>query len=71
MRVSLRRDGALAQPLAAALQRVFDALPLDRMWPDDRLWLPRILAGATLRGDFLFRRGELLAWTLEAADFAD
>jgi 8-oxo-dGTP diphosphatase len=48
-----------------------DALPLERMWPDDRLWLPRILGGATLRGDFLFRRGELIAWTIEGADFAD
>jgi 8-oxo-dGTP diphosphatase len=47
------------------------ALPLGRMWPDDRLWLPRILAGATLRGDFLFRRGELLAWNVEAAEFTD
>jgi len=41
-----------------------DALPLARMWPDDRLWLPRVLAGERLHGDFLFRRGELLAWQL-------
>jgi 8-oxo-dGTP diphosphatase len=43
-----------------------DALPLDRMWPDDRLWLPRVLGGESLRGDFLFRRGELLAWRIES-----
>lgn len=41
-----------------------DALPLERMWPDDRLWLPRILAGERLQGDFLFQRGELLAWQI-------
>jgi 8-oxo-dGTP diphosphatase len=41
-----------------------DALPLEQMWPDDRLWLPRILTGERLRGDFLFRRGELLAWQI-------
>jgi len=41
-----------------------ERLPLERMWPDDRLWLPRVLAGETLRGDFLFRCGELIAWQL-------
>ena len=40
------------------------ALPLDRMWPDDALWLPRILAGEQLAGDFLFAAGVLRAWTL-------
>jgi 8-oxo-dGTP diphosphatase len=45
-----------------------DALPLDRMWPDDRLWLPLVLAGERLRGDFLFRRGDLLAWQIGALD---
>jgi 8-oxo-dGTP diphosphatase len=46
-------------------------LPLDRMWPDDRLWLPRILAGETLRGDFLFQHGELLAWQIGPLASAD
>ena len=31
------------------------------MWEDDRIWLPRILAGEILAGDFLFRGGVLLA----------
>lgn len=48
-----------------------DALPLDRMWPDDRLWLPRVLAGEAVRGDFLFRRGELLAWRIGPLAAAD
>ena len=48
-----------------------DALPFDRMWPDDRLWLPRVLAGEALRGDFLFRRGELLAWRLAPLERTD
>jgi hypothetical protein len=38
------------------------------MWPDDRLWLPRVLAGERLRGDFLFRSGELLAWRIRPLD---
>jgi len=25
-----------------------DALPLDEMWPDDAVWLPALLAGATI-----------------------
>ena len=42
------------------------ALPLDRMWPDDAIWLPPLLADgdelASPRvGNFLFRDGELLA----------
>jgi 8-oxo-dGTP diphosphatase len=41
-----------------------DALPFDRMWPDDRLWLPRVLAGEAVQGDFLFRRGQLCAWRM-------
>lgn len=29
-----------------------DALPFDEMWPDDRLWVPHVLAGRTVRGTF-------------------
>lgn len=36
-------------------------LPFDEMWDDDRHWLPRVLAGERLEGDFLFRAGSLLA----------
>lgn len=31
-----------------------DRLPLDEMWDDDRLWLPRVLAGDSIRGWFTF-----------------
>lgn len=31
-----------------------DELPLDDMWPFDRLWMPRLLAGEKLIGEFLF-----------------
>ena len=40
-------------------------LPLDRMWPDDRIWLPRVLAGERLTGSFLFDRGELKAYRVQ------
>jgi 8-oxo-dGTP diphosphatase len=31
-----------------------DQLPYDEMWPDDRLWLPYLLAGLRFRGRFHF-----------------
>jgi 8-oxo-dGTP diphosphatase len=43
-----------------------DALPFDEMWEDDRFWLPRVLAGERLTGDFLFAGGSLLAHRLRA-----
>jgi len=45
------------------------ALPFAEMWEDDRIWLPRVLAGERLRGDFLFEHGRLLAWRLRPLDF--
>lgn len=41
-----------------------DRLPFDEMWEDDRLWLPRILAGERLAGEFLFHSGVLRAHRL-------
>ncbi len=32
----------------------FDKLPFDRMWPYDKLWIPRILAGEKLVANFEF-----------------
>lgn len=31
-----------------------DSLPFDKMWPDDKFWLPRVLAGEKLRAHFSF-----------------
>jgi 8-oxo-dGTP diphosphatase len=39
-------------------------IPYSRMWPDDRYWLPRVLAGERLEGEFLFDAGRLLAHRL-------
>ncbi len=41
-------------------------LPLDQMWPDDKYWLPRILAGEYLYAEFLFRAGDLLAHNIRS-----
>lgn len=42
-----------------------NAIPYGRMWEDDRVWLPRVVAGERIRGRFLFRAGRLLAHALE------
>ena len=41
-----------------------DAIPYGEMWEDDRIWLPEILAGRPVRGDFLFESGRLLSHVL-------
>ena len=32
----------------------FDAVPYDRMWEDDRIWLPTVLRGGTVSSRFYF-----------------
>ena len=54
------RETAEAVPQWFSLSEI----PYDEMWEDDRIWLPRILAGEIVAGDFLFRRGVLLAHRL-------
>lgn len=35
---------------------VADALPFDKMWPDDRHWMPLFLSGKNFIGKFLFNK---------------
>ncbi|ELZ18599.1 NUDIX hydrolase [Natrinema thermotolerans DSM 11552] len=44
-----------------------DDVPYDRMWDDDFLWLPGVLAGKTVAGEFRFEGGE----PLDEAEFVD
>lgn len=37
-----------------------DAIPYDRMWPDDTFWLPRVLKGESLKGKFTFGDGDVI-----------
>ena len=60
------RETREARPFWTAL----DQIPFDQMWPDDRIWLPRVLQGvsqaptpnstAPLVMDLLFEQGRLL-----------
>ena len=38
-----------------------DAIPYDRMWEDDRHWLPLVLGGRSILGKFEFE-GETMIW---------
>ncbi|MGM0592890.1 MAG: 8-oxo-dGTP diphosphatase, partial [Halobacteriota archaeon] len=44
-----------------------DDVPYDRMWEDDRYWLPGVLAGDTAAGEFRFEGGR----PLDEAEFVD
>lgn len=45
-----------ATPFWCPIQKI----PFDRMWQDDYLWLPRVLAGDLLCGHFLFDEDTML-----------
>lgn len=42
----------------------FAEIPYEKMWDDDRFWLPDILAGREVAGEFLFDDGVLLTHRL-------
>ncbi|KAA0191788.1 hypothetical protein HAZT_HAZT000889 [Hyalella azteca] len=52
-------DGFAGQPRESEEMRPewhpISSLPYDRMWADDRLWYPLLLAGACFRGHFHFK----------------
>jgi 8-oxo-dGTP diphosphatase len=58
------RESAEAVPVWYPIGR----LPFDEMWDDDRYWLPRVLAGERVTGDFLFSGGRLRAHRLSTVD---
>jgi len=37
-----------------------DEIPLDKMWSDDKYWLPVFLAGKKFKGNFLFGKGDVV-----------
>jgi 8-oxo-dGTP diphosphatase len=45
----------------------FERIPFALMWDDDQFWLPEILAGRAVTGEFLFDDGALLTHRLRAA----
>jgi len=39
-------------------------IPFDQMWEDDRHWLPLVIEGKNLRGEFWFEKGKLVRHSL-------
>lgn len=43
-------------------------IPYEKMWEDDRLWLPIVLSGYSLQGNFIFDNDKMLDWELFPMD---
>lgn len=41
-----------------------DAIPFDRMWPDDRFWFPYLLSGRRFLGHFIMCTDDMLGHAL-------
>ena len=50
---------------AIPLWTSLDAIPYDRMWADDRVWMPHMLAGRRFSGRFLFDGDTMLGHELD------
>ncbi len=63
-----RADACLGQPTetdeATPLWTPIDAIPFARMWADDAMWLPLLLAGKRFRGRFVFDGDRMLSHEL-------
>ena len=35
-------------------------IPFNKMWDDDKIWLPQVLSGKKLKADFIFKQGEII-----------
>jgi 8-oxo-dGTP diphosphatase len=64
-----RAEAVVGEPIeteeAAPLWTPLDAIPFHRMWADDALWLPLLLAGKRFRGRFVFDGDAMLEHELE------
>lgn len=50
---------------ALPLWTPLDAIPYHEMWADDRIWLPKMLAGEPIDGRFIFDGDAMLDYRLE------
>jgi 8-oxo-dGTP diphosphatase len=52
---------------AIPLWTPLDRIPYDRMWEDDRIWIPLMLAGRPFNGRFLFDGDKMLDYRMESS----
>jgi 8-oxo-dGTP diphosphatase len=52
---------------AVPLWTPLDGIPYERMWADDRIWIPHMLAGRIFHGRFLFDKDAMLGYEVETA----
>jgi 8-oxo-dGTP diphosphatase len=53
---------------AVPLWTPVDRIPYERMWADDRVWLPLMLRGHSFRGRFLFDGDTMLGYDVVTSD---
>jgi len=64
--IARRHDGvAIETEEAIPLWTDLNVIPYRRMWADDVLWLPHILDGKSVKGEFLFDGEKMLGVDLE------
>ncbi|MCX7819119.1 MAG: 8-oxo-dGTP diphosphatase [Kiritimatiellae bacterium] len=57
--------GAVETAEARPFWTPIEAIPYERMWADDPLWLPKVLAGETVDGRFVFDGDQMLAYEVQ------
>lgn len=50
---------------AVPLWFAVDAIPYGRMWADDALWLPQVIAGRSVSGDWIFDNDDIVDFRLD------
>ena len=38
----------------------YGEIPYNKMWDDDKFWLPEVLAGKKIKAEFIFKEGEMI-----------
>jgi 8-oxo-dGTP diphosphatase len=59
---------AIETPEAAPLWTAIKAIPFERMWADDRIWLPLLIEGQAFTARWIFDKDSMLDYELDLLD---
>jgi 8-oxo-dGTP diphosphatase len=59
---------AIETPEAAPLWTAIKAIPFERMWADDRIWLPLLIEGQAFTARWIFDKDSMLDHELDLLD---